>query len=190
MEGGYALFQSQNDKTCNIWKLVSATTTFSPKLVVGWRRLSRFPAKMTLIHARTHYLVLSTRTRSRSRLRTWRSLIFSTLKLRRGLGQCCVELHDGSILETTSLHYDVARQTGPEFVPKIEVLNGVNRQSSNGLKCNRQPSKKVIFYCHKYKLILTFKEFQGISNLTSADLHGLLAPEESLNFSTFSKHSF
>ena len=73
--------------------------------------------------------------------------------------------------------------------PKIEVLNGVNRQSSNGLKGNRQPSKKVIFYCHKYKLILTFKEFQGISNLTSADLHGLLAPEESLNFSTFSKHS-
>ena len=46
--------------------------------------------------------------------------------------------------------------------PQIEVLNGVNRQSSNGLKGNRQPSKKVIFYCHKYKLILTFTKFQGI----------------------------
>ena len=33
-------------------EIVPATTTFSLKLVVEWRRLSRFPAKMTLVHAR------------------------------------------------------------------------------------------------------------------------------------------
>ena len=32
--------------------LVFATTSFSQKLVVKWRQLSRFPAKMTLAHAR------------------------------------------------------------------------------------------------------------------------------------------
>ena len=32
--------------------LVSATTTLSLKLVVEWRRLSRFPAKMTLAYVR------------------------------------------------------------------------------------------------------------------------------------------
>ena len=53
IEGCQALFRSQNDKTS-----VSVTTTFSLKrplkLVSSkWRRLSRFPAKMTLrVHAR------------------------------------------------------------------------------------------------------------------------------------------
>ena len=51
-EGGYALSRSQNDKTSTIWYLVSATSTFSIRLVVEWRRLPRFPAKMTLVHAR------------------------------------------------------------------------------------------------------------------------------------------
>ena len=50
--GGYALSRSQSDKTSNIWYLVSATSTFSLKLVVEWRRLPRFPAKMRLVHAR------------------------------------------------------------------------------------------------------------------------------------------
>ena len=52
-EGGYALSRSQNDKTFNIWYLVFATTTFAQKLVVKFQRLPRFPAKMTLAHART-----------------------------------------------------------------------------------------------------------------------------------------
>ena len=47
-EGGYTLSRWQNDKTTNIWWLVSAT---SLKVVVGWRRLPHFPAKMTLVHA-------------------------------------------------------------------------------------------------------------------------------------------
>ena len=35
----------------------------------------------------------------------------------------------------------------------------------------------------KYRLILTVKKFPGISNLTfSADLHGILASEESFNW--------
>ena len=51
-EGGYTLSRSQNDKTSNIWQLVPATSTFSLKVVVEWRRLPRFPAKMTLVHAR------------------------------------------------------------------------------------------------------------------------------------------
>ena len=66
-----------------------------------------------------------------------------------------------------------------------EGLNGVNRQPSNGLKFNRQPSKKDIFTVKRLKcvLILTAKAFKGISNLTiSADFHGLLAPEKSLNW--------
>ena len=49
---------------------------------------------------------------------------------------------------------------------------------------NRQPSNGLKFKC---KLTLTIKKFQGISNLAflsvlsiSADLHGLLASEESL----------
>ena len=49
-EGGYALSRSQNDKTSNVWYLVFAT--FTLKLVVEWRRLPLFPAKMTLVHAR------------------------------------------------------------------------------------------------------------------------------------------
>ena len=61
-EEGYALSRSQNDKTFNIWYLVFATTTFARKLVVGWQRLPRFLAKVTLAHARD-YLVKS-RTRS------------------------------------------------------------------------------------------------------------------------------
>ena len=51
-EGGCTLSRSQNNKTSNIWYLVSATSTFSLKLVVEWRRLPRFPAKMRLVHAR------------------------------------------------------------------------------------------------------------------------------------------
>ena len=54
-----------------------------------------------------------------------------------------------------------------------------NRQPSNGLKFNLNRQE-----C---KLTLTIKKFQGISNLAflsvlsiSADLHGLLASEESL----------
>ena len=49
---------------------------------------------------------------------------------------------------------------------------------------NHQPSKKVVFFAvnrQKCRLILTVKKFQGFSVLTiSADLHGPLAPEESL----------
>ena len=61
----------------------------------------------------------------------------------------------------------------------------VNRQPTNGLKFNRQPSKKDIFTVKRLKcvVILTAKAFKGISNLTiSADFHGLLAPEKYLNW--------
>ena len=56
------------------------------------------------------------------------------------------------------------------------------KRISIGLTVNRK--KKVIFYRQpnrqKFILILIVKTFQGISDLTiSADLHGLLAPEES-----------
>ena len=72
----------------------------------------------------------------------------------------------------------------PFWLTRKGGLNGVNRQSSNGLKFNRQPSKNVICYRQspKRRLILTVKKFEGISNLfISADLHGILAPEQSLN---------
>ena len=36
----------------NIWSLFTVTITFSLKPLVEWQRLSRFPAKMTLVHAR------------------------------------------------------------------------------------------------------------------------------------------
>ena len=66
-----------------------------------------------------------------------------------------------------------------------EGLNRVNRQPSNGLKCNRLPSKKVIFYRQLPKMQSNINRqnvSRGISNLTiSADLHGLLAPEASFN---------
>ena len=39
----------QNDKTSNIWWVVSAISSL--KSVIEWRRLSRFPAKMTVVHA-------------------------------------------------------------------------------------------------------------------------------------------
>ena len=51
IEGGWALFWSQNDKTSNIWWLVFINTTLMLKIVVEWRQLSRFPAKMTVAHA-------------------------------------------------------------------------------------------------------------------------------------------
>jgi len=71
----------------------------------------------------------------------------------------------------------------------VEGLNQVNRQPSNGLKFNRQPNVKKGYF-----LPSTVKTFQRISNLTiSADLHGLLAPKESLNgknqFPCSQKHS-
>ena len=51
--------------------------------------------------------------------------------------------------------------------PLGEGFNRVNSQPPNGLKL---------------RVILTIKTFRGISSLTiSADLHGLLAPEESLH---------
>ena len=61
------------------------------------------------------------------------------------------------------------------------------RQSSDGLKFNRYIANKEDNFCtaavKMQILILTVKEFQGISNLTiSGDLHGLLAPEESLSW--------
>ena len=68
-------------------------------------------------------------------------------------------------------------------------LNGVYCQPSNGLKFNRQRSKKVIFTVNRKKsrLILTVKKFQGTSNLSiSANLHGLHAPEESPNWKNHS----
>ena len=70
-EGGYTLSRAQNDKTFNIWHLVSATSTFSLKVVVKWRRLPPFRAKMTLVHARALLTVIprKSRTRSRTRLR-------------------------------------------------------------------------------------------------------------------------
>ena len=64
IERSQAFSGSQNDKTFNVWLLVSATTTFSLKSVIKWRWLSCFPAKMTLVHARCEH-----KTWSRSRLR-------------------------------------------------------------------------------------------------------------------------
>ena len=62
-----------------------------------------------------------------------------------------------------------------------------NRHSSNdlGLTFSRPPSQRVFFTVYRQKCRLKFsvEKFHGISNLTiSADLHGRLAPEESLNY--------
>ena len=63
---------------------------------------------------------------------------------------------------------------------------GLTISRANGLEINRLPSKNVFFFtvnCHKGRLILTVRKFQGILNLTiSADIHRLLVPEESLNW--------
>ena len=65
-----------------------------------------------------------------------------------------------------------------------EDLNtGVNKQPSNSVKIDRQPNKNVTFYSLPSKLQerQTIKKFQGSSRLTiSADVHKILAPEESL----------
>ena len=69
---------------------------------------------------------------------------------------------------------------------------------SMGFMVNHQPSKKVVLYgqfLQKCRLTLTVKKFQGISNLTiSADLHGILAPKEFLNWKNqrpcSQKHTF
>ena len=63
---------------------------------------------------------------------------------------------------------------------------GLTVSCQTALNLNLRPSKKVIFYRQLSKMqsntVLTVKTFQGISNLTlSADLHRLLAPEESLH---------
>ena len=57
----------------------------------------------------------------------------------------------------------------------------VSRQTASNLSNDRQ---RLFFTINRQKcrLILTVKKFPGISNLTvSADPHGLLVPEESLN---------
>ena len=77
-------------------------------------------------------------------------------------------------------------RAGSMFFTYQEGLNRVNRQPSNGLKCNRLPSKKVLFYRQLPKMQSNINRqnvSRGISNLTiSADLHGLLAPEASFNW--------
>jgi len=68
-----------------------------------------------------------------------------------------------------------------------EGLIRVNHQPLNGLKSNRLPSKKVIFYRQQSKMQININRqtFRGISNLTiSSDLHGLLAPEASFKWTT------
>ena len=70
---------------------------------------------------------------------------------------------------------------GPRESEK-ECLNEVNRQPSNGLKFNSQSSKRLFFTVNRQKCRLIL-HIQGISNLTfSADLHRILAPEETLNW--------
>ena len=71
----------------------------------------------------------------------------------------------------------------------------ISSQTVLNLTVNLQ--KRLIFTVslQKCQLILTVKKFQGILNLTiSADPHGILAPEESLNcknqFPCSQKHSF
>lgn len=56
----------------------------------------------------------------------------------------------------------------------LEGLNGVYRQLSNGLKINRQPSKKLFFSVNhqKCRSRLTVKKFQSISNLKSHHFTG------------------
>ena len=59
----------------------------------------------------------------------------------------------------------------------------VSRQTALNLTVNHQ--KRLFLFVNRQKcgVILTVKTFQGFSNLgISADLHGLLAPEESLNW--------
>ena len=74
-----------------------------------------------------------------------------------------------------------------------ESLNGVNRQSSKGRKFKRHRQKNYFLFTvnrQKCRLILTVKKFQAygllfqvIANLTiSADLQGILAPEETLKW--------
>ena len=70
---------------------------------------------------------------------------------------------------------------------------GLTVSREKGLKFNRQPSKKVIFYRQPTKMQCNMK-CQNVSDLAiSDDLHGLLAPEESLNwknqFPCSQKHS-
>ena len=68
------------------------------------------------------------------------------------------------------------------FVDLIEFRR-VNRQPSNCLKFNCKPSKKVLFYRQPSKMQINInrqKVSRHFKNVTfSADLHGLLASEES-----------
>ena len=73
------------------------------------------------------------------------------------------------------------------FTPYLEGLNGVYHQPSDGLKI-QQPStvKKSYFLLSTVKMHIKInsKKIQGISNfaISSADLQGILAPEESINW--------
>ena len=68
------------------------------------------------------------------------------------------------------------------FVDRIECRM-VNRQPSNRLKFNCKRSKKVLFYRQRSKMQINInrqKVSRHFKNVTfSADLHGLLASEES-----------
>ena len=73
------------------------------------------------------------------------------------------------------------------FTPYLEGLNGVYHQPLDGLKI-QQPStvKKSYFLLSTVKMHkkINSKKIQGISYfaISSADLHGILAPEESINW--------
>ena len=68
VEGGKTLSRSLNDKIPKIWHLGSATTKFLLKLVVDWRQLPHFPAKMTLVGARAQFFPASFSTRDKCTL--------------------------------------------------------------------------------------------------------------------------
>ena len=58
---------------------------------------------------------------------------------------------------------------------RIHMVVPPGPSAVKGPKFNRKPSKKLLFTVNrqKYRLILTVKKFQGITNLTiSADLYG------------------
>ena len=74
-------------------------------------------------------------------------------------------------------------QRPPTSVTRVQIPASTQYvRVSMGLTVRRRERLFFIFNLQKCTVILTVKTFQGIANLTiSADLHGLLAPEESLH---------
>ena len=151
--------------------LVFATTTFSQKILLKWRRLSRFPAKMILVHSRALSLLkklvvvenfwLIRQIHFKLIFHTWDYTTRTTTTYRKLSGWLKCSLiqwtgvsSGGSMPCITTLH---SLSTTP---PPLENTSGTN-------SCNRSPRVRCSPTTRKQEHTTLWREFQASTASTN-----------------------